>query len=158
MLTFLQLQLGYRSDYNPRNLLSRTLRQNRFQLNSQLQRFVLSVNRIWTRPRVLLVTEPNGKYHQTAEIKIRPPSKTRPSLLRSKLEGALELFSVRFLWGLAISQDMDYSLAKDTENLLFVALVGIRQWIKYRWHECATLKFDSSVFSGRAAQNQRSRC
>ena len=30
---------------------------------------VLSVNRIWTRPRVLLVTGPDGKCRQTAEIK-----------------------------------------------------------------------------------------
>ena len=29
----------------------------------------LTVNRIWTRPRVLLATGPNGKCHRTAEIK-----------------------------------------------------------------------------------------
>ena len=64
----------------------------------------LSVNRIWTRPRVLLVTGPNGKCHQTAEIKNWPPHDS--------------LFSGRFLWGLAITQDV--------ANLLSVALESPR--------------------------------
>ena len=46
-------------------LLSRTPRQNRFELNSQLNDYDLSVNRVWTRPRMPLVTGPNGKCYET---------------------------------------------------------------------------------------------
>ena len=62
-------RLKYKSDYYPRYLISRTLRQNSSQLYSQTSMLYihgLSVNRIWTRPRVLLVIGPNGKCHQTA--------------------------------------------------------------------------------------------
>ena len=34
--------------------------------------------------RVLLVTEPNDKYHQMAEIKNRPPNEIRVSIVRSR--------------------------------------------------------------------------
>ena len=86
-------QPGYRSDNYPRYLLSRTLRQNRLQLIPNFNISVLSVNRIWTCPRVLLVTGPNGKCNQTAEIKKNSTSKRNsPFYSAEQIRGVTDAF------------------------------------------------------------------